>query len=331
MKFTNNPLNKNFLVLPYFRSFSTSTILNTKRKRDDSIDDEEINISKKPTLEAQDNPESSKQILSEGTNLDNTEEESASSSDSEETIRPSFSQSGMRLPNTSWYSDSDDEEEYDAADEQESDDSDDEGRNKEELEAQLKEYSESMNKNKESLEILHANIQESHEVYQETKDLNEKQESEYLEKNGNPIKNKYPDKYDDNKSISENAQIMQKSCESEFNYLCNQDAKDTAEYEVIKNMLDQTVQQEQLGNKLSETTIKEAPYKNTGESDNNSSDKKEKNNSEESGKDSGGGSISGGEGGGEGTYSPPPHHPLIEIVLILKSISFFILVILFLF
>lgn len=170
--------------------------------------------------------------------------EDASSSDSDETIRPSYSQSRIRSPNTSWFSDSDDEEEDDPSDEQESDDSPDEGHNKEELEAQL---------------------EESSKIYKETKNLNEKQLGDYLEKNGNPLKNKYPDKYDDNKSISENAQNIKNSCEAQFNYPHNIDTKDA-------------------------------------ESDNKI--KKEKKSSEDSGKDSDGGSIIGGEGGeGEETSS----------------------------
>jgi hypothetical protein len=53
----------------------------------------------------------------------------------------------------------------------------------------------------------------SSDVYEKTKDMNEEQQLDYINKQGNTLKKEYPDKYDDNKSISDNAQSIKNTAE----------------------------------------------------------------------------------------------------------------------
>ena len=60
----------------------------------------------------------------------------------------------------------------------------------------------------------------SSDAYEKTKDMNEEQQLDYINKHGNTLKKEYPDKYDDNKSISDNAQSIRDTATERERELC---------------------------------------------------------------------------------------------------------------
>ena len=76
------------------------------------------------------------------------------------------------------------------------------------IEHDISDCKEEMNAIRKLLNRNYATKIKSSDTYEKTRDMNEEQQLDYINKHGNTLKKEYPDKYDDNQNISDNAQSI---------------------------------------------------------------------------------------------------------------------------